>query len=70
MTPTDKMKFTVVAALTGVMAVMCVFFMVGLFTPRVDNAELFKILGPAFMMIVGAFVNMLGYAMGKADRNP
>jgi hypothetical protein len=32
----------------------------GLFYNVVDNTEVFKILGPAFQTIVGAFVGVLG----------
>jgi hypothetical protein len=32
----------------------------GLFNNVVDNTEIFKILGPAFQTIVGAFVGVLG----------
>lgn len=51
----------VVIAVVGV-------FLVGLFDSRVDNAEIFKIVGPAFGMIVGSFVGLVGgYAKGFAD---
>lgn len=32
----------------------------GLFDTRVDNKEIFTIIGPAFQMIVGVFVGILG----------
>ncbi len=49
-------------------AVMCVF-LYGLFDTRIDNAELFKIIGPAFQMIVGAFTGLVGgYKLGQQDR--
>jgi uncharacterized membrane protein YraQ (UPF0718 family) len=38
----------------------------GLFQTTVDNTEIFKILGPAFQTIVGAFVGVLG---GRAMRD-
>ena len=40
--------------------------LVGLFVPNtvVDNAEIFKILGPAFTMVVGAFVGSFATMMG------
>lgn len=40
--------------------------LVGLFVPNnvVDNQEIFKILGPAFSMIVGAFVGSFATMMG------
>jgi hypothetical protein len=42
--------------------------LVGLFDDRVDNAEVFKLINPAFNMIVGAFVGTIaGIKIGKDD---
>ena len=42
--------------------------LVGLFDERVDNAEIFKLINPAFNMIVGAFVGTIaGIKIGKDD---
>jgi hypothetical protein len=42
--------------------------LVGLFDERVDNAEVFKLINPAFNMIVGAFVGTIaGIKIGKDD---
>ena len=40
--------------------------MIGLFVPNetIDNNEIFKIIGPAFSMIVGAFVGAFATMMG------
>lgn len=55
---------TLAAVLVAVIAAM----LIGLFDPRVDNAEIFKILGPSFQTIVGVFVGILGgRAMGKTS---
>lgn len=43
----------VVISVVGVM-------LVALFDTRVDNNEIFKTIGPAFNMIVGAFVGLIG----------
>lgn len=52
---------TLAAILLAVIATM----LVGLFTPSVDNKEVFAILSPAFQTIVGCFVGFLGgRAMG------
>ena len=54
--------FTLAVILFSVIAAM----LYGLFDPRVDNADIFKILGPAFQTIVGCFVGILGgRALGK-----
>ena len=53
---------TLGAIMLSVVAVM----MVGLFVPNdvVDNNEIFKIIGPAFSTIVGAFVGAFATMMG------
>jgi len=49
------------------MSTVCVV-LVGLFDERVDNAEVFKLINPAFNMIVGAFVGTIaGIKIGKDD---
>lgn len=58
---------TLAAVLVSVIAV----FLYGLFDEHVENAEILKILGPAFQMIVGAFTGLVGgYKIGVADRDP
>lgn len=60
MTDTRLIYLIVVTTLALVMvAVICVL-LVGLFDSRVDNKEVFTILGPAFQMIVGAFIGLVG----------
>jgi hypothetical protein len=41
-------------------------FLVGMFMPNdlIDNNEIFKIIGPAFSMIIGAFVGAFATMMG------
>jgi UDP-N-acetylmuramyl pentapeptide phosphotransferase/UDP-N-acetylglucosamine-1-phosphate transferase len=44
--------------------------LIGLFDDRVDNAEVFKLINPAFNMVVGAFVGTIaGIKMGRDDVN-
>ena len=51
------------------MSTVCVV-LVGLFDERVDNAEVFKLINPAFNMIVGAFVGTIaGIKIGKDDKD-
>lgn len=56
------------AALTlaSIMFTVVFVMLVGLFMPNsvVDNNEIFKIIGPAFSMIVGAFVGAFATMMG------
>ncbi len=56
------------AALTlaSIMFTVVFVMLVGLFMPNsvIDNNEIFKIIGPAFSMIVGAFVGAFATMMG------
>ena len=47
---------TLAAVLIAVIGAM----LYGLFTPAVDNKEIFTIIGPSFQTIVGVFVGILG----------
>jgi len=46
---------TLCLILLSMVLVMCV----GLFDPIVDNAEILKLIGPAFQTIVGGFIGLL-----------
>jgi hypothetical protein len=65
-----KIQLTImkmVATILGVIMLAVVFiFLVGLFMPNhiIDNNEIFKIIGPAFSTIVGAFVGAFATMMG------
>ena len=50
----------VMGTLSLTMTAVIFVFLAGLFDSKVDNTEIFKILGPAFQTIVGAFVGVLG----------
>jgi hypothetical protein len=50
----------VIGTLSLTMTSVIFVLLAGLFDNIVDNAEIFKILGPAFQTIVGAFVGVLG----------
>jgi hypothetical protein len=63
------------AFVLGLIMISVVFtMMVGLFVPNgvIDNNEIFKIIGPAFSTIVGAFVGAFATMMGMktADFDP
>jgi len=50
----------VIGTLSLTMTSVIFVLLAGLFDKIVDNTEIFKILGPAFQTIVGAFVGVLG----------
>ena len=54
------------AVLGSIMMAVVAIFLVGLFMPNhvIDNNEIFKIIGPAFSMIIGAFVGAFATMMG------
>ena len=56
------MAITLASVMIGVVMVL----MVGLFLPnsQIDNNEIFKIIGPAFSMVIGAFVGSFATMMG------
>lgn len=61
------MMMKMIAFVLGlVMVSVVVVMMVGLFVPNtvIDNNEIFKIIGPAFSTIVGAFVGAFATMMG------
>lgn len=65
------------AAITlgSIMLSVVIMMMIGLFMPNamIDNNEIFKIIGPAFSMIVGAFVGafatMMNMKVSEFDPN-
>lgn len=64
------------ATILGIIMLAVVFiFLVGMFAPNnlIDNNEIFKIIGPAFSTIVGAFVGafatMMGMKVNELDTN-
>lgn len=65
-----KIQLTIMkmaAATLGTIMLAVVFiFLVGMFVPNdlIDNNEIFKIIGPAFSTIVGAFVGAFATMMG------
>lgn len=58
----------VVVTLALVIIAVISVFLVGLFSPQVDNDKVFAILGPAFDTIVGAFVGVLSSKMLNDDK--
>jgi hypothetical protein len=56
----------VTLVLSSIMLSVVGIFLIGLFMPNhvIDNNEIFKIIGPAFSMIIGAFVGAFATMMG------
>lgn len=56
----------VTLVLASIMMAVVAIFLIGLFMPNhvIDNNEIFKIIGPAFSMIIGAFVGAFATMMG------
>ena len=52
---TLMVSFTLCIVVVGMVGVL----MGGLFDPHVDNAEIFKLISPAFQTIVGGFIGLL-----------
>ena len=63
--------FRVVVLTLAIVPVSVVLAMlIGLFSPAVDNAEVFKILGPGFQTVVGAFVGILSSMALNKPKDP
>ena len=61
----------VVVTLAIVVAGVVFVMLVALFDERINNDEVFKLIGPAFNMIVGAFVGLLGgITISKPGKTP
>jgi hypothetical protein len=56
----------VTIVLASIMLAVVFIFLIGMFMPNdlIDNNEIFKIIGPAFSMIIGAFVGAFATMMG------
>ena len=63
---TLMVSFTLCVVIIGMVAVL----MAGLFDPLVDNAEVFKLISPAFQTIVGGFIGLLaGVNLSHGEEN-
>jgi undecaprenyl pyrophosphate phosphatase UppP len=66
---TLMVSFTLCVVIIGMVAVL----MAGLFDEKVDNAEIFKLISPAFQTIVGGFIGLLAgvkLSHGETDEEP
>lgn len=63
---TLMVSFTLCVVIIGMVAVL----LAGLFDPLVDNAEIFKLISPAFQTIVGGFIGLLaGVKLSHGEEN-
>jgi chromate transport protein ChrA len=59
----------VIITLAAILAAVVLVMLYGLFDTKVDNKEIFSIVGPAFQTIVGCFVGLLGgHALRANDK--
>ena len=59
----------VVITLAMILFAVVAAMLYGLFDQRVDNKEIFAVIGPAFQTIVGCFVGLVsGLVMGKQTK--
>ena len=64
---TLMVSFTLCLVVIGMVAVL----MAGLFDEKVDNAEIFKLISPAFQTIVGGFIGLLaGVKLSHSEDAP
>ena len=69
MSVADRITIICCVSLSIVLLSTVAVVLVGLFDDRVDNAEVFKLINPAFNMVVGAFVGTIaGIKIGKDDQ--
>jgi undecaprenyl pyrophosphate phosphatase UppP len=50
---------------------MVLALVIGLWFDNIDNAEIFKLISPAFQTIIGGFIGLLaGVKLSNADEEP
>jgi undecaprenyl pyrophosphate phosphatase UppP len=68
---TYAVTLMVSATLCVSVVVMVVALVAGLWFDNIDNAEIFKLISPAFQTIIGGFIGLLaGVKLGNADDSP
>jgi undecaprenyl pyrophosphate phosphatase UppP len=68
---TFAVTLMVSATLCVSVLVMIVALVVGLWFENIDNAEVFKLISPAFQTIIGGFIGLLaGVKLSNADEEP
>lgn len=71
----DKLTFAVTLMVSATLCVsvivMIIALVVGLWFENIDNAEVFKLISPAFQTIIGGFIGLLaGVKLSNADAEP
>ena len=54
-----KVTLTACYTLAVILLSMVSAMLIGLFDPKIDNAKIFEIVGPAFQTIVGGFIGLI-----------
>jgi undecaprenyl pyrophosphate phosphatase UppP len=68
---TYAVTLMVSATLCVSVVVMVVALVAGLWFDNIDNAEIFKLISPAFQTIIGGFIGLLaGVKLSNADEEP
>jgi undecaprenyl pyrophosphate phosphatase UppP len=68
---TFAVTLMVSATLCVSVLVMVIALVVGLWFDNIDNAEVFKLISPAFQTIIGGFIGLLaGVKLSNADAEP
>ena len=68
---TFAVTLMVSATLCVSVLVMIIALVVGLWFDNIDNAEVFKLISPAFQTIIGGFIGLLaGVKLSNADAEP
>ena len=68
---TFAVTLMVSATLCVSVLVMIIALVVGLWFENIDNAEVFKLISPAFQTIIGGFIGLLaGVKLSNADAEP
>ena len=68
---TFAVTLMVSATLCFSVIVMIIALVVGLWFENIDNAEVFKLISPAFQTIIGGFIGLLaGVKLSNADAEP